>query len=116
MSDIFGGCSRQPLPVPISKPFALPSVTLRRLFEARVRQASSPSSRHGWSRTDAGDGTALARFVDDGDPAGIPDPEAVLNALRSVKVCEPACGSGAYLLGMMQELHRQGLQNPCNCE
>src|SRR5262249_25619353 len=38
--------------------------------------------------------------------AGLPDPEAVLNALRAVKVCDPACGSGAYLLGMMQELLR----------
>jgi hypothetical protein len=50
------------------------------------------------------DETAVARFVDEGDPAKLPDPEAVLNALRAVKVCDPACGSGAYLLGMMQEL------------
>lgn len=49
---------------------------------------------------------AIARFVDDGDPSQLPDPEAVLNALRAVKVCDPACGSGAYLLGMMQELLR----------
>jgi type I restriction-modification system DNA methylase subunit len=49
---------------------------------------------------------AVARFVDDGDPLKLPDPEAVLNALRAVKVCDPACGSGAYLLGMMQELLR----------
>ena len=49
---------------------------------------------------------AVARFVDEGDPAGLTDPEAVLNALRRVKVCDPACGSGAYLLGMMQELLR----------
>jgi hypothetical protein len=52
------------------------------------------------------DETAVARFVDDGDPSKLSDPEAVLNALRSVKVCDPACGSGAYLLGMMQELLR----------
>jgi len=49
---------------------------------------------------------AVAGFVDDGDPSKLPDPETVLNALRSVKVCDPACGSGAYLLGMMQELLR----------
>ena len=54
----------------------------------------------------AGDESAVARFVDEGDPAKLPDPEAVLNALRAVKVCDPACGSGAYLLGMMQELLR----------
>jgi type I restriction-modification system DNA methylase subunit len=52
------------------------------------------------------DRSAVARFVDEGDPAQLPDPEAVLNALRRVKVCDPACGSGAYLLGMMQELLR----------
>ena len=52
------------------------------------------------------DEAAVARFVDDGDPSKLPDPETVLNALRSVKVCDPACGSGAYLLGMMQELLR----------
>jgi hypothetical protein len=52
------------------------------------------------------DETAVARFVDEGDPSKLPDPEAVLNALRAVKVCDPACGSGAYLLGMMQELLR----------
>src|SRR5205085_2945955 len=52
------------------------------------------------------DEAAVARFVDEGDPSKLSDPEAVLNALRSVKVCDPACGSGAYLLGMMQELLR----------
>jgi hypothetical protein len=52
------------------------------------------------------DESAVARFVDEGDPAKLPDPEAVLNALRAVKVCDPACGSGAYLLGMMHELLR----------
>jgi hypothetical protein len=52
------------------------------------------------------DESAVARFVDEGDPAKLSDPETVLNALRAVKVCDPACGSGAYLLGMMQELLR----------
>jgi type I restriction-modification system DNA methylase subunit len=52
------------------------------------------------------DETAVACFVDEGDPIKLPDPEAVLNALRAVRVCDPACGSGAYLLGMMQELLR----------
>jgi MmeI, DNA-methyltransferase domain len=49
---------------------------------------------------------AVARFVDDNDPSKLTDPEAVLAALKNVKVCDPACGSGAYLLGMMQELLR----------
>ncbi|CAA9362846.1 MAG: Putative type IIS restriction /modification enzyme, N-terminal half, partial [uncultured Chloroflexia bacterium] len=32
------------------------------------------------------------------------NPEGVLQALRRITVCDPACGSGAYLLGMLQEL------------
>ncbi|MFL5542939.1 MAG: Eco57I restriction-modification methylase domain-containing protein, partial [Longimicrobiaceae bacterium] len=47
---------------------------------------------------------AVARFVDDHDAAGLMDGEAVLQALREVKACDPACGSGAYLLGMLHEL------------
>ncbi len=50
------------------------------------------------------DADAIARFVDDHDPSGITNHEAVLAALKSVKVVDPACGSGAYLLGMLQEL------------
>jgi type I restriction-modification system DNA methylase subunit len=46
----------------------------------------------------------LALFVNENDAAEINNPEAVLNALRMVKVCDPACGSGAYLLGMLHEL------------
>jgi hypothetical protein len=29
---------------------------------------------------------------------------AALDAVRQVRVCDPACGSGAYLLGMLQEM------------
>jgi hypothetical protein len=53
-----------------------------------------------------GGGDAMAKFIDDDDPSGLRDPEAVLDALKRVTVCDPACGSGAYLLGMMQELLR----------
>ena len=49
---------------------------------------------------------AVARFVDEGDAASLSDPENVLEGLKKVRVCDPACGSGAYLLGMMQELVR----------
>jgi hypothetical protein len=48
--------------------------------------------------------TAIERFVDKHEPDDIHNAEAVLNALRRVTVCDPACGSGAYLLGMMHEL------------
>src|SRR3954447_24756915 len=47
---------------------------------------------------------AVARFVDEHAAAGLRDGEAVLRALREVRVCDPACGSGAYLLGMLHEL------------
>ena len=52
----------------------------------------------------AEDAAAIERFVDEHDPAGLRDPEAVLEALRVVKVVDLACGSGAYLLGMLHEL------------
>jgi hypothetical protein len=47
---------------------------------------------------------ALERLVDEHSAGDLKDAEAVLEALRAVKVCDPACGSGAYLLGMLQEL------------
>ena len=47
---------------------------------------------------------AIEPFVDQHNPMGLINPEAVLAALRKVKVCDPACGSGAYLLGMLHEL------------
>jgi type I restriction-modification system DNA methylase subunit len=47
---------------------------------------------------------ALAAFVERRDPAALRRPDGVLNALRQVTICDPACGSGAYLLGMMHEL------------
>ena len=46
----------------------------------------------------------LAAFVDEHDPTGLADPETVLDVLRTVRICDPACGSGAYLLGMLHEL------------
>jgi hypothetical protein len=49
---------------------------------------------------------ALDAFIEEDDAQRLPDPEAVLDALRTVRICDPACGSGAYLLGMMQELLR----------
>ncbi|HQY94902.1 DNA methyltransferase, partial [Caldilinea sp.] len=47
---------------------------------------------------------ALAAFVERRDPAALHRPDGVLDALRQVTICDPACGSGAYLLGMMHEL------------
>ncbi|MDE0326139.1 MAG: Eco57I restriction-modification methylase domain-containing protein [Candidatus Poribacteria bacterium] len=48
----------------------------------------------------------LKAFVDDGDAEAIRDPEKVLRVLQTLRICDPACGSGAYLLGMMGELLR----------
>ncbi len=47
---------------------------------------------------------AIQQFVNERDPSHLKDPEAVLDALKRIRVCDPACGSGAYLLGMLQEL------------
>ncbi|MBA3767471.1 MAG: class I SAM-dependent DNA methyltransferase, partial [Acidobacteria bacterium] len=49
---------------------------------------------------------AVNKFVDDEDASELQNPEAVLEALKRVRVCDPACGSGAYLLGMLHELMR----------
>ncbi len=49
---------------------------------------------------------AIARFVDhhETDGIGVAQARRVAEALAEVTVVDPACGSGAYLLGMMQEL------------
>ena len=49
---------------------------------------------------------AIAAFVDehDTDDIDVPAARKVADALSEVTVVDPACGSGAYLLGMMQEL------------
>ncbi len=48
----------------------------------------------------------VARFVDhhDTDGIGVAQARRLAEALAEVTVVDPACGSGAYLLGMMQEL------------
>ena len=48
----------------------------------------------------------LQAFVDDADATKVQDPEKVLLVLQTLRICDPACGSGAYLLGMMSELLR----------
>ena len=48
----------------------------------------------------------LKAFVDDGDATAIRDPEKVLKVLQNLRICDPACGSGAYLLSIMSELLR----------
>ncbi len=52
------------------------------------------------------DERVLDAFIEEDDASRLENPEAVLDALRAVRVCDPAYGSGAYLLGMMQELLR----------
>lgn len=51
---------------------------------------------------------ALARLVDHHDDAGLTDRmaqvPALLDALAAVRAVDPACGSGAYLLGLLHEL------------
>ena len=57
------------------------------------------------NKTDETEG-CLKKFVDDGDATTIRNPEKVLQVLQTLRICDPACGSGAYLLGMMSELLR----------
>jgi TaqI-like C-terminal specificity domain/Eco57I restriction-modification methylase len=47
---------------------------------------------------------AIAQFVDEHNPDNLVNPEEILEALRSVRCCDLAAGSGAYLLGMLHEL------------
>jgi len=47
---------------------------------------------------------AIDEFVDQVNPAFLKNPESVLEALRNVRACDPACGSGAYLVGLLHEL------------
>ncbi|QSJ19931.1 Eco57I restriction-modification methylase domain-containing protein [Nostoc sp. UHCC 0702] len=47
---------------------------------------------------------ALAEFIDEYNPDYLINPEAILEALRKVRCCDLAAGSGAYLLGMLHEL------------
>ena len=51
-------------------------------------------------------GEAIKSFVEDHDTSRISEDEApaVGQSLVEITVVDPACGSGAYLLGMMQEL------------
>ena len=51
--------------------------------------------------------SAIAKFVDSRDTAGISgsiQARAISESLAEITVVDPACGSGAYLLGMLQEL------------
>lgn len=49
---------------------------------------------------------AIGRFVDNHEVKGINETHAreILKALDDLKAVDPACGSGAYLLGLMQEM------------
>jgi len=46
----------------------------------------------------------LRQFVDERNSSNLAAPEKVLFALKTVRVCDLACGGGAFLLGMLQEL------------
>ena len=49
---------------------------------------------------------ALASLIDEHEVDGLTtaDGSSILNALDNLKAVDPACGSGAYLLGLMQEM------------
>lgn len=52
------------------------------------------------------DGGKIADLVDNRDPTAITPQQAlgVANAVAATKAIDPACGSGAFLLGMLQEI------------
>ena len=58
------------------------------------------------ARVGAADEDVIARFVDEHSTKGIRlnAAQQIAASLELVKVIDPACGSGAYLLGMMHEL------------
>ncbi len=52
------------------------------------------------------DAAAVADLVDNANPEAVTVPQAleVANAVKGIKAVDPACGSGAFLLGMLQEM------------
>ncbi len=48
--------------------------------------------------------SAITLYVEQREARQLRNPKTVLAALEAVKICDPACGSGAYLLGMLHEL------------
>lgn len=47
---------------------------------------------------------AISQFIDEHIPDDITNSGEIFDALRRVRCCDLACGSGAYLLGMLHEL------------
>ena len=72
-------------------------------------------SLKGYLKTQVAEETteAIAKLVDEQNPDKLSNSEAVLEAIEKVRTCDLACGSGAYLLGMLHELLdlRQRLSN-----
>ena len=91
-------------PTPLSPRPAGGDAAGRGGFSAHA-EASTPVSPRPAGGDAAGRG-GISAFVDDRDASGLSlaDARAILAALSAVTVVDPACGSGAYLVGMMQEL------------
>lgn len=81
-------------------PRAIVSFMCREVLKRFLTQACS---RHAPSNREA---ESITRFVDEGDASCISDPVRLLHAVKSLKVCDPACGSGEFLVGVMRELLR----------
>jgi hypothetical protein len=80
---------------------------LKGYLQTAVGQGSVPASEGAASRAPTGESPeAIERFVEEHNPEGLRNPEPVLEALRKVKVCDPACGSGAYLRCFTQYMER----------
>ena len=75
-------------------------------------------SSKGYLKTQVAEGSkeAIALLVDEQNPDELNNSEAILEAIKNVRTCDLACGSGAYLLGMLHELLDLGqrLSEYCN--
>ena len=50
------------------------------------------------------DEMSVEAFIEKGDASWIKEKEKVLQALKDVKICDPAIGSGAFPMGMLNEI------------
>lgn len=56
--------------------------------------------------SDGADGEAIKRLIVDGDTSGLSEEqkESLVDALKTIKILDPAIGSGAFPMGMLREL------------
>ncbi len=98
--------SGPPAPVPDSFRDPLGSPPARKGADPRTSRGMGDGSAQDPAKGVAAANDPIAQFIDHHDASGLSlaDARAISQALDEVTVVDPACGSGAYLVGMMQEL------------